>query len=247
MSLHVATATPPSTFRSGVFRTVAVLIGLLLIVLFGAWQSILAPWVTMIEAVDHGWVRTPELHRLADGASAILMGTTGVAALVVALRPKCQDALMLWSATVLVMLGLAGPVSTVVQGNPVIEGFVFAVLWFAVLVAPLVLLHPERSQILRGGATDNTSAPSTRAVILLRALGALGLALVVGAAAWRLSGGVFENAKEDDFIGLMLLGMAVVAGCILCLTRRNGWRALAFLLAVIAIYSLIATMTIALD
>ncbi|WP_344293304.1 hypothetical protein, partial [Agromyces neolithicus] len=50
------------------FRILAVAVALLFVVGFGVWLSILTPWIARGDETDHGWTRTPELHRLADTA-----------------------------------------------------------------------------------------------------------------------------------------------------------------------------------
>ena len=167
------------TFRLTMFRIVAAATALLLLVAFGTWQSILTPWMDVADSGGHGWVRTPALHRLADSASALLMAAVGVAALFLAIRPTGRSALLAWTAAMLGAIGAAGTVSAAMQGLDVAGAFLFSVAWLAVLVAPLVLLlHPERTAVLRGGTRSGTlgpPAPLARAGLLV--LGAAGLSL----------------------------------------------------------------------
>ena len=98
----------------------------------------------------------PGLHRLADSASAVPMAAVGMAALFLAIRPAGRSALLAWTAAMLGAVGAAGTVSAAMQGLDVAGTLLFSMAWLAVLVAPLVLLHPERTAVLRGGTCSGT-------------------------------------------------------------------------------------------
>lgn len=248
------TATRTPAFRTTAFRVMAAVIALLLLVGFGVWQSILTPWLTVADSGGHGWERTPELHVLADSASALLMAGVGLAALFLAIRPAGHTVLASWTAAMLGAIGAAGTVSAAIQGQDVLSALLFSIAWMAVLVVPFVLLHPERRAVLRGGtapehsqgsrATHGGPAPLAKAGLLV--LGAAGLALATGVVLWRAGGGLFENRLEDDVVGLTLLGLSLALGGFLCVRRRMGWLALGWLLAGMGAYGVAAGITIAL-
>ncbi|AIX99668.1 hypothetical protein ART_0070 [Arthrobacter sp. PAMC 25486] len=238
-------------FRVVMFRVTAAVIALLLLVGFGAWQSILTPWLALADSGGHGWERTPELHRLADSASALLMAGVGLAALFLAIRPAGHTALVSWTAATLGAIGAVGTVSAAIQGQDVLNALLFTVVWIAVLVVPFVLLHPERAAVLRGGPFGGSFAttlggPSPLARAGLLVLGAAGLAMAAAVVLWRVGGGIFENPQEDDVVGLALLGLSLTLGAFLCVRRRTGWRALAWLLCGMGAYCVAAGVTIAL-
>ena len=58
--------------------------------------------------------------------------------------------------------------------------------------------------------------------------------------------GVFENSREDDFLGLATLGLSFALGALLCVRRRTGWLTLVWLLAAMAGYAVVAGVSIAL-
>jgi hypothetical protein len=228
------------------FRIITVAVALTFIVLFGVWQSIFGPWFPVADPVDHGWVRTPELHRIADAAAAALMGAVAVAALVAAIAPARASGLVAWIAGVISVICVGSVFSTLVQGHEVLPAAaVTGVVLFAVMVVPMVLLHPERKQILRGGAPEG-GRPGALAVAGAVSLTLAGLALAVVAGVWRAGGGVFESVQEDDFLGLIMLGVAVALGALVCLGGRAGWQRLMLILGGTAVYCLAAAATIAL-
>lgn len=226
------------------FRIVAALIAVLVILGFSSWQTMLAPWLTLPDTSDHGWARTPELHRWADTASGLLMTGVGIAAALLALRPRGRTALFAWAAAMLVAMGILGTISAAVQGLDVAGAAIFSLVWLVVLVVPFVLLHPERRDLRRGGQQEGGAGlPLLRWALL--ALGVGGLAMAVAVVLWRLGGGVFENHREDDVVGLAMLGAAFAVGALLCVRRRTGWVPLAWLLAGMAGYATMAGISIA--
>ncbi|KAE8766006.1 hypothetical protein [Georgenia thermotolerans] len=245
----------PSTVRDRrylLFRIFAVLVALVFVVLFGVWQSILTPWVVFPDATDHGWVRTPELHRYADAAAAAGMGAAGVGALVAALRPARRSGLVAWVGATLAIIGVGSIASVLLQQHTGLLGaLVQGLVTVAVTAAPFVLLHPERRAVLRGGAAVGVgpaggSGPVGVARIALVVLGGAGVVLALGALVWRLTGGIVESPAEDDVLSFMILGSSVAAGSLLCLTGREGWRALAVILAVVAAYAVTGGLSLAL-
>lgn len=247
MSTETIQATPVTKpTRYIAFRIVAVAVALTFIVLFGVWQSIFGLWFPVADPVDHGWLRTPELHRIADAAAAALMGAVAVAALVAAIAPARASGLVVWIAGVITVICVGSVFSTLVQGHDVLPtAAITGVVLFVIMVVPLVVTHPERKVILRGGAPDG-GRPDTLAVTGLGALALAGLALAVIVGVWRAGGGVFESVQEDDFIGLIMLGVAVVLGALVCLGGRAGWQRLMLLLGGMTLYCLAAAATIAL-
>ncbi|MFD1505716.1 hypothetical protein FE374_01050 [Georgenia yuyongxinii] len=240
------------------FRIFAVLVALVFLVLFGVWQSILTPWVLFPDATDHGWVRTAELHRYADAAAAAGMGAAGVGALVAALRPARRSGLVAWVGGTLTIIGLGSIASVLLQQHTGLLGaLVQGLVTVAVTAVPLVLLHPERRTVLRGGAavvggpagaraSRGTDVPAGAARIGLLALGGAGVVLAVGMLIWRLTGGVFESPREDDVLSFVILGLSVALGSRLCLTGREGWRPLVVILAVVGAYAVVGGLSLAL-
>lgn len=228
------------------FRTVAVLVALVFVVLFGVWQSILTPWVSFPDGGDHGWVRTPELHRYADAAAAVAIGAVAAGALLAALRPSRRSGLVAWVGASLTITGAASFAGELVQQHSGLLGaLVVGLTTVAFTAVPFVLLHPDRRTALRGGAVG-IGRPVGAARIGLVVLGAAGVVLALGMLAWRVSGGTFESPLEDDVVSFMVLGLSVALGSRLCLTGREGWRALAVILAFVATYTVIGGLSVAL-
>ena len=234
--------------RGVAFRVVAGLLALVFIVLFGAWQSILAPWMVLPDSGDHGWARTSELHRVADSASGILMLAVGVGAGLLAVRPFRHSAVVLWLAVSLAMISVGSAVSILLQEHADAVGALLSAATMAlVLVVPVVVLHPQRRAILRGGLTDQAAGPSRWTASNLALLAVAGVTLSVWAIGWRLSGGMFENPAEDDVVSVVMLGLAITVGGLLCRARLEGWRVLTLILGVMAAYSVVAGASIALS
>ena len=228
------------------FRSFA--IGLCL--LFGGatelWKSILTPWVVFADTSDHGWPRTAELHRVGDTASAALLAMVTAGVLLSSMRPRALPAMGAWVAATLMMIAAGQVWSTRVQGHADLVGAISGSVIFLVLTTvPFVLLHPRRRDLLRGGATDPHAGPRGLARLLLWGLLVAGAALAAAATVWRAAGGTFEDRREDDVVGLAMLGLTYTLGCVLCLTRREGWAALAAILMITAGYCAIAGLTLA--
>ncbi|MPV37991.1 hypothetical protein [Georgenia subflava] len=227
------------------FRIVAVLIALAFLVVFGVWQSILTPWVTFPDATDHGWTRTPELHRYTDSASAAAMAAVGLGALVLALRPVGRSALVAWVAAMLTVVGMSSGVSVILQQHQGVGGaLVQAVATVALTAVPFVLLHPERRLVLRGGASG-AAGPTGVARAGLVAIALAGIVLTLGAVARRLTGVVAESPLEDDVLGYVVLGLALILGSSICLTGRAGWRTLAAILGAVSLYGIVGGLSLA--
>lgn len=239
-----ATQAPTRPRRHAAFRALAVAVALVFLVGFGVWQSILTPWLTFPDPVDHGWSRTPELHRLADSVSAAVLGSVGVAALALAVRPRGRSGLSSWLLVMLAAMGLSSVGSSWVQGHGPGDAVVGLVVWSAVVVVPFAYLAPDRRALSRGGVpASGRPGPALRPVLV--ALAALGALLVVAATAWRLAGGVFEDPREDDVFGLVLLGLGLATGGALCARGGEGWRTLALILAGTTAYVVVAVVSLA--
>ena len=251
--------------RHVVFRISAGLLALIMLVGFGSWLLLLAPWLVLPNVDGHGWTRTAELHRLADSSAGLLMFAVGVAALMLLIRPQGRPALLTWTASMTAVMVALAPVSAAIQGNDVLEALIISVLFVAALILPMVLLNPDRRRVRPGTGTeakagpddpfadvgsgfgstpDSGPAPLAKAGLLV--LGAAGLALAAGVVLWRIFEGVFENPREDDVLGLATLGLSFALGALLCVRRRAGWATLAWILAAMAGYAVVARVSIAL-
>lgn len=245
----VQPATPtslPERVRIGTFRVMSALIGLLFIVAFGSWRSILTPWVTTVDTTDHGWTRTPELHRLADSASAATMLTLGVACLMLAARPTGRSGLAAWVLGSLTIIGLGTPFAEVIESGDLVGGLISAFVMIGAALIIFVVLHPEGRAIIRGGQPDPVAAPTAPVRAALIALAAGGIGVTLTAVAWRLTGGIAESPREDDVVSAVMLGLPWVLGALLCLRARAGWRWLTPLLGASALYAVVAMAAITL-
>lgn len=221
-----------------------------LVLLFGGttelWKSILTPWILFADTSDHGWPRTAELHRVGDTASAALLAMVTAGALLSCMRPRTQTAVSAWVAFTLMIIAAGQVWSTVVQEHTDLVGALFAGGFFLVLTAvPYVLLHPRRRDVLRGGASDPYAGPKGPMRALLWGLLIAGVVLAAAVTIWRITGGTFEDPREDDAVGLAMLGMTVSFGCVLCLKHREGWATLTALLISTAAYCAIAGLSLA--
>jgi hypothetical protein len=240
-----APQSPTRVRRHIAFRIIVAAIALLFIVGFGVWQSILTPWVALPDTADHGWTRTPELHRAADTVSAAVMGAVGAAGIVLAVLPRGRSALTAWFVTMVAAMGVTSFVSSAMQGQDLGSAAIFAVGWFVLLVMPTVLLAPDRRTLLAGGVASE-DRPRGMLLAALWALAAAGALIALGALVWRLAGGIIENPLEDDVIGFVLVGLALALGGGQCLRAREGWRTLAIILAAVAAYLVLAGVSLAL-
>jgi hypothetical protein len=160
-------------------------------------------------------------------------------------RPAGRSALVAWVGATCAVIGVGSVASVLLQQH---QGVAGAALQGAATVAlttgPLVLLHPERRRVLRGGAPGETrpSGALRRALIALVVAGA---ALAVGALLWRLTGGIAESPLEDDVVSYVILGLSVALGGLLCLTGRAGWRPLALILGAVALYGVVGGVSLA--
>lgn len=229
------------------FRLLVLALALLFIIGFGVWQSFLTPWVTLPDPVDHGWPRTAELHRVADSVSAAVMGSMGVGAFLLAVRPLGRSALVVWLVGMLAAVGISSVASSLVQGHDPVGAVVFAAAWGALIVAPVALLAPDRRvQLPDDSMSAGEPRPSAPLRLAFAALALGGVLLALGSVAWRLSGGIFEDPREDDVFGLVLLGLNLGLGALLCHRGRAGWRVLALVLAGTTAYVMVALISLAL-
>lgn len=225
------------------FRVVLVFLALLLLVLFGAWQWLLAPWAVLGDATDHGWARTPAAHRWSDSASGILMATLGFAALLLARSPRDRSGLVAWLAGCLLVLAGASTASVMIQQHAGPIGALLQGLAMAVLLGGLLVsLAPDRAAVVRGGGPGDAAPRGAVRMALLLGLG-LAVTVVVLALVWRVGGGVLEDPREDDVVSFVSLGACVALGCAICLQGREGWRTVALLLAGVTGYSVVAGAT----
>ena len=156
---------PPRTARAIPFRVVAVILAATYLVLFGSVQLLLTPWVVLPDVVDHGWTRTPELHRWADSAAAATMAALGAGALLAVWRPLTRSGLVAWVGVLLAVVGLGSGVSVLLQQHTGAAGALLqGVLTAALTAVPFVLLHPQRREVLAGGRRDAGPAGAARAV-----------------------------------------------------------------------------------
>lgn len=240
-----ARSSPARVRRHIAFRIIAAAIALLLIAGFGVWLSILTPWVSFADTTDHGWTRTPELHRMADTVSAVVMGAIGAAGIVLAVLPRRRSALTAWFVAMVAAMGLTSVVSSFIQGHDLVDAAIFAAGWFALLVVPAVLLAPDRRSLPSGGVASE-DRPRGLLLAALWGLVVVGALTAVGAIVWRLAGGIIENPREDDVIGFVLFGLAFAFGGAQCLRAREGWRTLAIILATVTAYTIVAGVSLGL-
>lgn len=237
-------ATLPRPRRDVAIRVVGVLVALVLLVLFAALHSLLTPWVVLGDGGGHGWPRTPSAHRWADSAAAISMTVVGLGALLLAGSRQTRSGLTAWVAACLVVFAASSTAGELIQGR---SGFAVAALMGVVtalvLAGPLVALSPQPMGVVRGGERESTG-PTGTVRTMLRVVLVLASALVVAAIVWRLTGGVVEDAREDDVVSFVSLGTCCAIGAVIALQGRQGWRHVAVLLAVVAGYVGVASFTL---
>lgn len=229
------------------FRIVA--IGIFLVIGVGAqlWKSILTPWIVYVDSSDHGWPRTAELHRVGDTASAALLAWAAGGVLVSAIHPRTGSALGAWNAVTLTIIAAGVTWSSLVQHHSGVAGAALAGgIFFVLTVVPYVLCHPRRRAVLYCGGLDPNSGPRGPTRALLWTFMVTGAVLAVAATTWRVTGGIFEDPREDDVVGIVMLGLSLTTGCAVCLASREGWRLLAPLLFTGAGYCIIGGLSLAL-
>ncbi len=229
------------------FRTIAALVAFTFFVLFEEGRKLLNPWIPYVEAdaYDFGWDRHAELFLVPDTAAVLFQFALGVAALILIVRPLGLSGLVSWLAAGLFMISW-GPLFTVLwAGASLVEMTITTILMIAVLCAPLVLFHPQRKAIIRGGLQANGVGPGKILRIEMAVIGLAGAGLAIGSALWRASGGVFENPREDSVLSLVFFGLVLALGALLCWRGREGWKTLAYMLNGILAYALIALLTYA--
>lgn len=217
----------PPRWRSVAFRAVVVLLITLVVVLFNGAAGLVAPWVVWPDPVDHGYVRTPELHRMADAqASALMVLLCAGALLGIIHRPLERPALLqLWVA-VFAGITLTGPLlgDNTDARDGLVDVMVGAAVTLTLLVVLPALLYPAPRTLLR---LPSRQRPHP-AVAILAGIGAVGLlAWIVATVSWHLSGGVVENVVEDDWMGAVFLGGGLLVALALITVRQPGWGWLA--------------------
>ncbi|WP_159450207.1 hypothetical protein [Demequina sp. NBRC 110056] len=225
-----------------------VLVALMYLVAFGAWKGLLAPWVTFPDDIDHGWERTAELHRLADGAAGTFMVALSAGALILAVRPRGRSALAAWTGAALAVSGGFSWLSALIQGHDGVGGqAVFSAAWVAIIALVFLVLHPEGRAIARGGAPDAAGTrPGGWVRTALAVTVGCAAAAALAAALWRASGGVFESPLEDDVFSLVYLGGLLALGAWLARAGREGWRPLTAIVLASAAYAVVGGVMIAL-
>jgi len=222
--------------RHVLFRLVCLTEALIYLVLFGMWRSWLTPWVVFADSTDHGWVRSPELHRWADSAAAAFYLAVVAALVILVLRPTYRTGLTAWVLALVSATAGMSVVGSLLQQHTGLAGALLTGL--AVLVAlagPLLAAAPDRAAVLRGGRGDATG-PGAGWRAVLGAGAWMGAVAALAGVLWRVTGGVLENPREDDVISFVLLGAAIALGCTLARFGREGWRPLAWIMAGLGVY-----------
>lgn len=226
------------------FRVVCLLEAFTFLVLFGMYRSWLSPWVTVPDGADHGWTRTPELHRWADSAASIFYLGLVAALVLLSARPRARSGLSAWVVGLITLMAVLSGGSSLIQQHTGVLGAVRdGAIALVALAGPLIALAPQRRDVLRGGRTEPSPAPTSVRPLLLAGIAAFA-GMVVATVAWRLTGGVFESHREDDVISFVLLGVAGSFGCWQVLMRREGWRPLAWIVAVVSTYSVVGAASL---
>jgi hypothetical protein len=230
--------------RHVLFRLVCLTEALIYLVLFGMWRSWLTPWIVFADSTDHGWVRTPELHRWADSAASAFYLALVAALVILALRPTYRTGLTAWVLALVTATAAMSVVGSLLQQHSGIAGALLTGL--AVLVAlagPLLAAAPERAAVLQGGRGDATGPGSGWRTAL--GVGALvGAVVALAGVLWRVTGSVLENPREDDVVSFVLLGTAIALGCALARLGREGWRPLAWIMAGLGVYVAIGAVSL---
>ena len=228
------------------FRTFAALIALTCIFVIQVWRKVLAPWIPYVESngYDYGWVRHAELFIVPDTAAAVFQSALGVAALLLAIRPLGRSAVVSWLVAGVLMIAWAGMFTAYFAGTSLVETTIQGIVLTVALGVPLVLLHPQRKAILRGGLPAQGARPGKLLRAEVALIGLAGASVALGSIIWRATGGVFENPREDSVLSLVMFGLILALGALLCWLGREGWKTLAYLLNGMAAFSLVALLTI---
>lgn len=222
--------------RGALFRVVAALIVLVFVVLFRGLESMLAPWIVFPDPVDHGWDRTPELHRLGDayagGLFVILMAGSLISLFH---RPREKPALMQFyviTGTFIVLSSVPLGANRDSGENP-LAALLGTAMELLVLVASVAVAYPAFRALFR----FSREGPAGRALLALAVPAAALLGLwAFGMARWHYAGGYIEGPLEEDWMSAVYAGFALVAAIALVVAKRPGWRTLAILAGVMLAY-----------
>lgn len=230
--------------RHVLFRLVCLTEAFVYLVLFGMWRSWLTPWVVFADSSDHGWIRTPELHRWADSAAAAFYLAVVAALVILALRPTNRTGLTAWVLALVSATAAMSVVGMLLQQHSGLAGSLLSgLIALVALAGPLLAAAPDRAAVLRGGRSDATRPGAGRRAAL--GAGALvGVVVALVGVLWRVTGGVLENPREDDVISFVLLGVAIALGCVLARLGREGWRPLAWIMAGLGIYVAVGAVSL---
>ena len=231
------------------FRFFAALVAFVFLVLFEEGRKLLNPWIPYMDTDDYdfGWDRHGELFLVPDTAVALFQFAFGIAALILIVRPLGLSGLVSWLAAGLFILSWTPMFTVLWAGNSFVEMTVITMLSIVVLCVPLVLFHPQRPAIIRGGLPAKGAGPGKLLRLEMAVIGVAGAGLAVGSALWRASGGLFENPREDSVLSLVIFGLVLALGALLCWLGREGWKTLAYILNGMLAYALIALLTYAIS
>lgn len=219
-----------------VFRVYCVLMALLFIAGFGAWQLVLAPWLVLPDSGGHGWPRIAERHQFTDGAAGILMGTTALCFLLLAWRPLRRIAVATVGVSAVCLIFLGSGASMLIQQNAtLVEAILSALVAGAVTAGVFVLLYPERVLLLNVLKSAGAGPTPVQRLLLLLAASA-GVALAVAALALRASASYFDHPREDNVVTLVMLGLVVCISGLVAAVGLQGWPWVAGLLGAAAVY-----------
>lgn len=222
--------------RGALFRVVAVLMVLVFLVLFKRLESMLAPWMVFPDSVDHGWDRTPELHRLGDAYAGALFVILMAGSLVSLLhRPREKPALMQFYVITgaFVILSSVPLGASRDSGENLLTALLGTAMELLVLLAPVAAAYPAFRALFsfsRGGHA------SRRLLMLAVPTVALLLLWIFGVVRWHYAGGYIEGPLKEDWMSVVYAGVALLTAIALLLAKRPGWRTLAVLVGVMLVY-----------
>jgi hypothetical protein len=230
------------SWRGTLFRVVAVLMAFVFLVLFKGLESMLAPWIVFSDPVDHGWDRTPELHRLGDAYAGALFAILLAGSLISLLwRPREKPALVQFY----VVNGAFMALSSVFFGGyrdsgETLSGIVLGTsVELLVFVTPIVATYPA----FRSLFDLSRSGPASRTLLVLAVPTVVLLCFwVVGVARWHYAGGYIEGPLEEDWMSAVYAGFALVTAIALVLAKRPGWRTLGILVGAMLAYMGVASI-----